>query len=458
MKFYFSIYNRFLLTFFCLISSYILVGQGTSSPYSAFGVGLINNNSQASFASMGNVRIANSDSVLLNYSNPASYCFISTGMPIVNIGVTQRFNKYETSVDYKTKANFTFNNLSMGFRMGKRFGAAFGLLPYSRVGYSIVATEDFQGTPLINRFEGKGGLYSFFIGFAGRLLNARNHVISLGVNGKYLFGKNEAVRILEFDQSLSNYYNSNVSTSLRLRGFSGDVGLLYQARFSDAFAMNLGLTYSIGTNLKAFDDIFSYTFVYIGTDIRVESVIDTVEYVEDVEGRTRLPHILKAGLNFEFKDPDINHKNKYRILLGVDYDYEPWSNYQEVFNDVVSNDGLGDFHRLALGIQYTPHYLYYDKSPNISYFSKVNYRLGFQFAKSSIIAGGQQISQMELNAGFGFPLAIKKSSASINLGVGLGQRGTVNDNLVKESYVGIYFGLSLSPGVNNLWFRKRKYD
>ena len=210
--------------------------------------------------------------------------------------------------------------------------------------------------------------------------------------------------------------------------------------------------------MKAFDDILSYTFIYIGSDIRVENVIDTVEFVEDVEGRVTIPHIFRTGINFEFKDTNISRTNKYRILVGIDYDYEPWSQYKVEFNDVVSGDNLAEYHRLALGIQYTPHYLYYDKSPNINYFARVNYRLGFQYAGSAIVTSGNRINRMELTAGFGFPLAIKKSSASINLGVGLGQRGTTDNNLVKESYVGIYFGLSLSPGVNNLWFRKRKYD
>ncbi|MEZ4938947.1 MAG: hypothetical protein R2799_15265 [Crocinitomicaceae bacterium] len=458
MKFCYSIYKWTFASFILLTFTNHILAQGTSSPYSAFGVGLINNSQQAAYNSMGNVRMANCDSTLLNLSNPASYAFIGNGMPIVNIGISQKFNKYETSTDSKTKYDFAFNNLSMGFRIGNRFGAAFGLLSFSRVGYSILTTSDFQGTDLKNRFEGEGGLYNVFVGFAGRIINQRNHVLSIGANAKYLFGRNESIRLLEFDNTLTNYYNSKVSNALRMRGFSGDFGLQYQARLNNAFAINLGVTYSIGTNMKAFDDIFSYTFVYIGSDIRVENVIDTVEFVEDVEGRVRLPHIIRSGVNFEFKDTNMSHTNKYRVLLGVDYDFEPWSQYQRVFNDVISGNSLTDVNRLAIGIQYTPHYIYYDKSPNINYFARVNYRIGFQYASTGIFTSGQRIDQMELSAGFGFPLAIKKSSASINLGVGLGQRGKTTNNLVKESYVGIYFGLSLSPGINNLWFRKRKYD
>jgi hypothetical protein len=458
MKYYCSINKVLLGLLFVLVSSSYSFSQGTSSPYSSFGVGLINNYQQAAFSSMGNVRIANTDSVLLNVANPASYAFIGFGMPIVNIGITQKFNKYETNIDYKTKYDFGFNNLSMGFKMGRRWGMAFGLLPYSRVGYDIVAVDDFQGTNLINRFQGEGGLYNVFLGLACRVIDQRNHKLSLGINGKFLFGRNEGITLIEFDPSLSNYYNSKVSNSLRMNGFSGDLGIQYQARFNRAFALNLGFTYSIGGDLKAYDDIYAYTFSYIGSELRVEQVIDTVEYVEDVRGKVTIPHIFRAGVSFEFKDTNIAHTNKYRFLLGVDLDYEPWSQFKQEFNDIVSGDNLENYTRLAIGFQYTPHHFYYDKSPNINYFARVNYRIGFQMANTAIETSGTRIGHMELTAGFGFPLAIKKSSASINLGVGLGQRGTTESNLVKESYVGIYFGLSLSPGVNNLWFRKRKYD
>jgi hypothetical protein len=61
-----------------------------------------------------------------------------------------------------------------------------------------------------------------------------------------------------------------------------------------------------------------------------------------------------------------------------------------------------------------------------------------------------------MSFGLGFPVPIKFTNASVNLGLELGQRGTTDNNLVQEKFIGIYFGLSLSPSVR--WFQKRKYD
>lgn len=42
----------------------------------------------------------------------------------------------------------------------------------------------------------------------------------------------------------------------------------------------------------------------------------------------------------------------------------------------------------------------------------------------------------------------------VNLGVELGQRGSLNNGLVRERYTRVVLGLTL----NDRWFVKRKYD
>jgi hypothetical protein len=44
--------------------------------------------------------------------------------------------------------------------------------------------------------------------------------------------------------------------------------------------------------------------------------------------------------------------------------------------------------------------------------------------------------------------------SAINIGVELGQLGTLDGGLIKENYANIILGLSLS----DIWFIKRKYD
>jgi hypothetical protein len=64
-----------------------------------------------------------------------------------------------------------------------------------------------------------------------------------------------------------------------------------------------------------------------------------------------------------------------------------------------------------------------------------------------------------MSFGLGIPInVIPKSNTNINFGANFGNLGTTNDGLIKEKYVGLFFGISITPGVGDLWFLKRKYD
>jgi hypothetical protein len=64
-----------------------------------------------------------------------------------------------------------------------------------------------------------------------------------------------------------------------------------------------------------------------------------------------------------------------------------------------------------------------------------------------------------MSFGVGFPLTmIKNSNTNINFGANLGNLGTTENGLIKEKYLGIFVGLSITPGNGDLWFLKRKYD
>jgi len=59
-----------------------------------------------------------------------------------------------------------------------------------------------------------------------------------------------------------------------------------------------------------------------------------------------------------------------------------------------------------------------------------------------------------MSISFGFGIPVKKSRTKYDVAVTLGQRGTTDNNLIKEQFV--KFGLSVS--YDGIWFVKRKYD
>jgi hypothetical protein len=55
---------------------------------------------------------------------------------------------------------------------------------------------------------------------------------------------------------------------------------------------------------------------------------------------------------------------------------------------------------------------------------------------------------------FGVGLPLKRSKTSFNLAFEWGQRGTTDDNLVKENYAKVTMNLTL----HEFWFLKRKFE
>ena len=65
-----------VLLVFCV--QYISAQTSTSSPYSRFGLGELNNNSFPVYSSLGGASSAYAESNIINFNNPATYSFINS--------------------------------------------------------------------------------------------------------------------------------------------------------------------------------------------------------------------------------------------------------------------------------------------------------------------------------------------------------------------------------------------
>jgi hypothetical protein len=102
--------------------------------------------------------------------------------------------------------------------------------------------------------------------------------------------------------------------------------------------------------------------------------------------------------------------------------------------------------RVSVGGFYIPKY-----DSFTSYISRVTYRVGARFEDTGIVLNNQPIEDFGITFGLGLPVG---GLSKINVGVELGQLGTLNGGLIKENYTNIMLGFSLS----DIWFIKRKYD
>lgn len=102
---------------------------------------------------------------------------------------------------------------------------------------------------------------------------------------------------------------------------------------------------------------------------------------------------------------------------------------------------------VSFGAEFTP------KNSAVSgYWKKVHYRVGARYNKTYLQLRNNQLAEYAVSFGFGLPL--KRSKTAINLGFELGQRGTTQDNLIKEKFGRVVLSLS----VYELWFIKRRFD
>ena len=137
----------------------------------------------------------------------------------------------------------------------------------------------------------------------------------------------------------------------------------------------------------------------------------------------------------------INMDNKW--LLMANFSLQDWAEYR-MFGE---SDSLANSIRFSGGMQFTPDYDAVNK-----YWKLIKFRIGGKYEQSYLQLYNTQLNEKSVSFGLGLPL--RKTKSEINLSVEVGERGTINNNLIKEQFLRFQIGLSLS----DIWFVKRKYD
>ena len=150
----------------CLLISFVsFAQQGTASPYSFYGIGDARFKGTLENRSMGGVAVEQ-DSIHLNIENPSSYA--SLRQTTFTVGGTFGTSKLKTNEESAKAQRTTFDYLAVGIPMGK-FGAAFGLVPMSSVGYKILNDNSTTEGATSSQFEGKGGVNKVFFGLGYKI-------------------------------------------------------------------------------------------------------------------------------------------------------------------------------------------------------------------------------------------------------------------------------------------------
>ena len=432
--------KRIFLITILFLSFNFQAQEGTSSPYSFYGIGSLKFKGTTENRAMGGLSIYN-DSIHMNFRNPASYVgknlfsFNNEARLVkFTVGIGHSDTKLETSNASDNTTTTTFDYLGLNVPMGK-FGMGFGLIPHSSVGYKLESRNSIDS--LQYKYSGNGGLNKVFLGF-GYLISDN---ISIGVDARYNFGniQNNALEFLYDDEQLPLDYQAREINRSDLSGINYNLGISYNTVFNKKNQLVSSLTYSPGYNLKSKN---KRTFAsVIVNDSGIEYPINEIEV--DL-------------LSLDLEETDLKMPSKMSIGLGIG-SIRNWfvgSEYTMIKSSVFSSDLLDienatfeDSSILSIGGFYIPDYNSFNKV-----WQRIVYRSGIYFEKTGLNINNQSIKEFGISFGLGIPVG--RLFSNLNTVVEIGRRGTTNENLVKENFVNFQLSLSL----NDRWFVKRKYN
>jgi long-subunit fatty acid transport protein len=407
--------------FFTLIS---FAQQGTSSPYSFYGIGDVKFKGTAENRAMGGLTIY-SDSIHLNFQNPASYSNLK--LTTFSLGGTYLTTNLSTNSQSEKARRTAMDYLAVGLPLGK-LGVGFGLMPYSSVGYNIQSTVAATATnpQEIKQYTGSGGINKVFLGL-GYALSKK---LSVGIDYSYNFGKIQTYSF-RFIEGLQ--YGSREKNLSDVSGGTLTAGINYTTPINKKLNGFASLTYSPDSKLSSSNSRNIATIQYSSTG--AEILVQPSEI--DVANTTlTIPSKLAVGLG-------VGQNKKW--MLGTEITFQKSSAMGNRFND-INDVNYENSTRFSLGGFYIPNYNSFSK-----YYEKITYRAGLRYENTGLIVNTTSIKDYAITGGLGLPLIGVFSN--INIGIEYGQRGTTSAGLVQENYTNITIGLSL----NDKWFQKRRF-
>ena len=438
--------KKLCLVFAVLLACNSFAQEGTSSPYSFYGIGSLKFKGTVENRSMGGLSV-HTDSIHINFRNPATLTgnniaispFNDESRPVkFTVGGSHSNTTLKTDGASDEATATSFDYLAINFPMGK-FGAAFGLVPYSSVGYKLDATGTVNDSVVTtNRYNGTGGVNRAFLGLGYQI--TKN--LSVGVDARYNFGKieNSSVEFLFDDEGEPLQYQSRQFDRSDLSGLSFNLGAYYKTMVTDKLELMTSLTYSPKSEITSKNERRFATIV-TNPNTGQDFEINTIDADLVAEGLDETTLTLPAKTTF---GAGIGEPRKW--FIGADYTLLQTSQFSNRIFD-AENATFEDASTFTVGGFYIPQYTSFNR-----YWKRIVYRAGIRFENTGLKINNESINEFGISFGVGLPVGRLFSNA--NLGVEVGQRGTTNQNLVQENFVNFQLSLSL----NDRWFVKRKFN
>jgi len=406
------------------------------TPYSIFGIGDICTQGSAYNIGMGGVGIATRSSRFINYLNPAAVTAIDSLSFMADMSVSQNNRLFRQGEKASVNNTFNINNITISFPIYRSSAFLIGIAPYSSTGYNysyILEDPSIVGNTgnAVFYSSGKGGTYQLFAA-AGVTFWKR---LSLGVEGRALFGNIAKENVFSFARSA--YSNINSGYEIAVKGKSLKAGIQYTQPLGGGTTLGFGATYETGTKLGG--QVEDYR-VSIGT-----SQNDTLRYVRTdlaKNGGLSIPMSYAAGISISNSDnwhAEINYSRSDWTSSGMDVAKGFAVKGSSSFDTRISQEWKA-------GFEIVP-----NRNDIRYYYKRCTYRAGAYYKQAGFAVDGNQVNDIGLTLGASLP--VFRYYNAVTFAVSAGQRSANTADLIRERYVNFTIGFNF----HDLWFQKFAY-
>ena len=451
--------------------------NSTTTPYSRFGLGELNSPAFAQIGALGGSYIGfkpdTTAPIFINVANPASISGIR--LTTLELGGFAQFSEYNNGTSkVKTKAaNFSYGTL--GFPIKQRAGAAFGIMPYSNVGYNLKTEDEVSGIGTVtSKYNGEGGINRVFLGigimpFKKKLTRfnrsayrdslVKHHEtkkykrvkfgkqllsdLSIGVRGDYLFGNMVQASSVVFPGSI-NYFNTRRYRATTVKDITAGFGIqtsflidsMGKRELKKKIRIGIGYYASLPNTIGVKNSYLAYNYGLNSFGDEIPK--DTFIYISDKAGTIRLP--MEQGIGLSVKKGEM-------LNLVVDASYTNWQHFR--YLDNVNT--LKNSYRLSFGLNFVPNKY---AAGSGAFIRRVQYRFGAFYNTGYLELKNTAINNYAATIGVGIPVGMYRQFSMVNISAQFGQMGSINNGLMQEKYIRLIVGFTF----NDKWFTKFRYE
>lgn len=383
----------------------------TSSPYSRYAYGDLNENVPTAYRAMGGVGLAMRSNRAINPSQPASYTACDTLTFMFDLAASASWSRYQDASGQRNKANGNLEYVTMQFPLFKRWIAmSVGLLPYSSVGYDITLDGETAGGAYkyTAAYEGTGNISEIYGGLSFNLFNW----VALGANVYYMWGDLYRARALVFNQSgLNSTLQDEILSVSNVR-----------------FRLGAQFFHTWGKHSVVAGMIMENKMKLNGEKLVIET--QTSDSMPLFNDDWQLPLVWGVGASYTWDN---------RLTIAFDYErqhmatalYEGYSG---------STRGLKDKGRFSLGLEFC------NNARGRNYGDRMLWRIGASIQDEYLATIGAK--RYTASVGIGFPM--HGSGTMLNTTIEYTHRGSKSS--LEEHSLRFTLGISVAE----TWFFKRK--